>query len=341
MEPEKLTIREIARLCHTSVSTVSRAINDQYDINPNTKKKIEEVIRAYGYVPNNSARNLKRIDSRNVAVLVKGITNPFFTGMLKVFEEICSEEDYSLVLQQVGEKQDEAELAAQLEKEKKLSGILFLGGAPYRSKEWLSRLSAPFMFCSVALREKKEVVPYPYVTIDDREESRKLVEYLIQQGHRRIAILCASEQDDSIGALRLSGYLDALKKHQISVEKELLRHPRSAADTYTHANGYYGVEKLLKEKVKFDAIYAISDWMAVGALRALRDHRINLPEEIGLVGFDGLTTGQFLVPSLTTLEQPAEAMAREAIQSLIRLMRGEEGECHQIFSGTLRKRESA
>ena len=143
MAAKKLTIKEIAKLSGISVSTVSRAINNHYDISPETKRRVQEIIDQYGYVPNNSARNLKLNDARNIAVLVKGITNPFFTSMIKVFEKECSDHDYALVLEHVEEEQDETELAALLEKEKRLNGIIILGGNTVHSVEPLKRQPDP------------------------------------------------------------------------------------------------------------------------------------------------------------------------------------------------------
>ena len=100
---EQITIKEVAKLCGVGVSTVSRAINNHPDINEATKEMILETIRKYNYVPNNSARNLKRSDSNTIAVLIKGITNPFFSDMIKVFEQEIKRKKYTFVLQHVEE----------------------------------------------------------------------------------------------------------------------------------------------------------------------------------------------------------------------------------------------
>ena len=113
---EQITIKDIARLCGVGVSTVSRAINNHPDINEETKQMILETIRKYNYVPNNSARNLKRSDSKTIAVLIKGISNPFFADMIQVFEREINRKKYSFVLQHVEEDEDEVDVSIQLEK---------------------------------------------------------------------------------------------------------------------------------------------------------------------------------------------------------------------------------
>ncbi len=358
MQGSKLTIKEIAKLCGISVSTVSRAINNQRDINQETKKKVQAAIEQYGYVPNNSARNLKINDARNIAVLVKGITNPFFNSMLRIFENECARNNYSLVLQHVDSGQDEAAAAALLEKEKRLNGIVFLGGSPLHFREKLDRLQVPFVLCSGALDESGSA-DYSCVTIDDRRESAKLVDYLIKTGRRRIAILCAGREDDSIGRLRLEGYLSALADNGIAASEELLIRPEFPENTYTPDNGYWCAEQLVASGVLFDAVYAISDFIAVGALRALQDHGIRIPQDVSLAGFDGLEIGKYLTPSLTTLTQPMDAMAYESIRTLLReIERAEQSrdrnagtgdgntadsgpKNHRIFECTLTRRESA
>ena len=126
---DSVTIRDIARKCGVGVSTVSRAMNNHPDINPQTREKILRVIRESGYVPNNSARNLKRADARAVALLVKGMDNMFFTDIIHIIERDTQEQGYACILQQVEDGENELEIALELVKEKKLRGIIFLGGS--------------------------------------------------------------------------------------------------------------------------------------------------------------------------------------------------------------------
>lgn len=118
------TIKDIAKICGVGVSTVSRAINNHPDINAETKEKIMNTIKEYGYIPNNSARNLKRVDAKAIAVLVKGISNPFFTDMLKVIEAECNKKHYSLELLHIESDEDEVDVAQKVIKEKRLRGII-------------------------------------------------------------------------------------------------------------------------------------------------------------------------------------------------------------------------
>ena len=149
-----VTIKDIARICGVGVSTVSRAMNNHPDINQETKDMIMQAIEQNNYVPNNSARNLKRTDAKAIAVLVKGISNPLFNRMIKVIERITQKEKYELVLQHVDDNQYEVTVAIELEKEKRLRGIVFLGGYFSHSEEKLKQISIPFVLSTIKLEEE-------------------------------------------------------------------------------------------------------------------------------------------------------------------------------------------
>ena len=121
----EITIKDVAKKCGVGVSTVSRAINNHPDINPATKQMIMDVIQSSGYIPNNSARNLKRVDAKSIAVLIKGITNPFFSNMVKIIEEETQKKHYSMELRHVESYEDEVDIALELVREKRLVEIEF------------------------------------------------------------------------------------------------------------------------------------------------------------------------------------------------------------------------
>ena len=136
-------------MCGVGVSTVSRAINNHPDINPETKQKVMGIIQKYGYIPNNSARYLKRTDGKCIAVLVKGLTNPFFAGAIKIMEDEIKKKKYSMVIRHVESDEDEVDVALELVKEKRLAGLIFLGGHFVHSEEKLSKLRIPFILSTV------------------------------------------------------------------------------------------------------------------------------------------------------------------------------------------------
>ena len=337
---ESITIKDVARICGVGVSTVSRAINNHPDINPETKEMIMQVIKENHYVPNNSARNLKRSDARAIAILIKGISNPFFNSMIKVFEEEIQKKKYTLVLQHVDEWQDETEVALELEKEKRLRGIVFLGGFASHSEDQLKKIPVPFVLSTESLLGEEYKNDYSFVSVNDVEESFRMTDYLIRQGHEKIAILCSSENDVSIGALRLAGYKKALESHRIPVEESRIRHMDPEVDTYSIKSGYKLTRELLDDGVDCTAIFALSDSMAIGAVRALIDAGKKVPEDISVAGFDGTEMAAYYNPAITTIRQPAEIMAKETIKLLFDSIKKKTKVQQLIFDGELVPGES-
>lgn len=336
---ETITIKDIAKLCGVGVSTVSRAMNDHPDINSETKQMIMDVIRENNYIPNNSARNLKRTDSKNIAVLVKGVDNPLFSRMIRVIEEEIGKKKYSMVVHQVEYYEDEVEAALELEQEKRLCGIIFLGGFYSESSESLARLKAPVVLVTSAKPQFEQNSTYSAVSVDDIRESYKMVDYLCRQGHKDIAIITATMHDESVGKLRLLGYYKALQENNINVNEKLVKYMDEGED-YSMGRGYQLMTELLESGEKISAVFAISDSLAIGACRAIHDKGLQVPEDIAVAGFDGIDIASYYSPSLTTIIQPMEAIAKEATQILFNVIRDKSMHTRKFFEGELAVRES-
>lgn len=316
----EVTIKEIAKECGVGISTVSRAINNHPDINPETKTRVLETIERMHYIPNNSARNLKMTDSKTIAALVKGITNPFFNDMISVLEEKIEKKNYSFVLQRVEENEDELDVALHLEKEKRLSGLIFLGGTFSNENDRMKQLNIPFVLCTVGGVPRQENPKISSVSVDDYKESYKMVDYLCSAGHKRIAMLKSWDEERSIGYLRYKGYVGALKAHGLEPQKELVISMNKESDHYDMETGYRLTKQLIETTESFDALYCTSDSLAFGALRAMHEAGISVPEQCVVAGFDGLEMGKYYSPTLTTIEQPTKEMAAETAKALFEEM---------------------
>lgn len=338
----EITIKDIAKQCGVGISTVSRAINNHPDINAETKNMIMDVIKQTGFIPNNSARNLKRTDAKSIAVLVKGITNPLFSDMIKIIEEETQKKKYSLVLKHVEYYEDEVDVALELVKEKRLRGIIFLGGYFFHSEEKINKLTVPYIFSTVgtAVSENINRALYSSIAVDDRRESYELTSYLIGLGHKDIAILSAESEINSIGQLRLEGYADALKEKKIPVKESLICTVEDDIEHYSMENGYETTKKLIKSGEKFTAIYATADILAIGACRAITEAGLKIPEDISVAGYDGIDLGKYYNPSITTIKQPVKEMAKTTIKLLFDIIAGRKSYEHIVFPADLVKRES-
>lgn len=332
---ESITIKDVARICNVSVSTVSRAINDSPDISSETREKIMKVIKENYYIPNNNARNLKIAESMTIAVLIKGINNPFFWPIITTLEKEIQKRKYTFILHRVDQNQDEIDVAVALEKEKKLKGIIFLGGYFSHSKEKLAKLTVPFVLSTVGI---KDILPSQYcgsVAVDDTEESMKIVDYLCSLGHKNIAIITSSPDDESIGTMRFEGYKQALEKNNVEFDEKLVIIIDDEWDRYSMRNGYLAMKKILDSGTDATAVFAIADNLAIGACKAITDSGLKIPDDFSVAGFDGLELSGYYSPALTTVAQPVETIAQETLRILFQLIEGDTKDVHKIYHGEL------
>lgn len=329
-----VTIKDIARICGVGVSTVSRAMNDHPDINRETKEKIQAAIREYNYIPNNSARNLKRHESNTIAVLIKGIYNVFITDMVTQGERYIKYTQYSLYLRQVYPEEDEVDIAIELVKEKRLKGIIFLGGMFDHSVEKLKQIEIPYIMMTVS--------PSPRISgmcssvyVDDEMESYRIVDYLCRMGHRKIALITTPESERSIGHLRAKGYFRALKDNGIGRDDRLVRRMSENTWEFSISSGYAVTKELLADNTDFTAIYACSDYAAIGACKAICETGKTVPGDYSVAGYDGLEIGRFYNPPITTISQPINDMLKKTFELLLDEINGDETRQTVVFPGEL------
>lgn len=337
----EITIKDIAKRCGVGISTVSRAINNHPDINPSTREMIMQVIDETGFIPNNSARNLKRTDAKCIAVLVKGIANPFFGSMIKIIEEETQQNRYALVLRHVEAHEDEVDVALELAKEKRLRGIVFLGGRFTHSEEKINKLNIPFVFSTIGIDISDSIgkAEFSSIAVDDRLESRKMTEYLLDLGHRNIAFITEGPEE-AIGRRRIDGYREAFVNRSVPVQERLICYVQDEMDHFSMENGYITAKKLLETGEIVTAVYAASDSLAIGVCRAVLEAGLRIPEDISVAGYDGIDLGEYYNPKLTTIKQPVEEMAKKTIRLLLDIIAGRQEHQQVIFPAELVVRES-
>ena len=337
-----LTIKDIARICNVSISTVSRAINNDRGINSQTRERVLQVAKQFGYVPNNSARNLKMAESNTIALMSKGMDNPFFQGMYPYFQQELEKYNYEFLLHSMPEEIDEGYEAEEIAKEKRLKGMIFLGGRLDYPEAVLGNIQVPFVLRSVASAVSVNMtnMNVSSVSIDDEKEAYKVVRYLIRMGHRRIAIIAGKKHDHTVAFLRESGYRRAINESGLEVDPELIRYLDDSIPEYTEANGYATMKKLLESGTDFTAVFVISDRMATGAYKAIYDSGRKIPRDISVVGFDGIELSRYLYPSLTTVVQPVRKMVKSSVELLRAQIMGDEKKQHLIYDAELSEADS-
>lgn len=332
----KITIRDVAKKCKVSISTVSRAINNHPEINPTTQKFVLETIKSMGYTPNSNARNLKRLETNTIAVLIKGIDNLFFQPMFKILEQEIAKNGYSFLLYKVEEQDNEVAVALKLVQEEKPKGIIFLGGCfmDENTGKQLDKIGIPFVVTAIINRNVK-TKQSAYIGVDDFIESKKIVNYLISLGHRKIAVIGSRKDDVSIGMLRINGYKEALRQNNISLDENMIITTNKVEDPYTFEYGYKMADKLFKQNLGFSAIYCVSDAIAIGALKKMNERGLESPRDYSIVGFDGLKINEYLRQSITTIKQPVEEMAQRACTELFNIIDNKPYEKIITFDGML------
>lgn len=328
-----MTIKDIARQCGVSVSTVSRVLNDRPDVSPAVRAAVLEAVRSSNYVPNNSARDLVKVTSDAVGLIVRGVSNPFYTDIIKAVEREIDAAGYTMVMQQIGIAEDEIARGALMEREKKLRGIIFLGGRSDCTPEDLGTITVPFVCCSFTnsfgTLSKSE---YSSVSIEDVETAHRAVRELHRLGHRRIAALVSATDDRSISELRYHGYARALREFGLEPEPELV----ACAGSFGMHDAYAATQRLLDSGAEFTAIFAISDMMAIAAIKALEDRGRSVPESCSVIAIDGLELSEFTRPTLTTLCQPRERMGAESVRILMEMIEGRGGNRQVLLKPELR-----
>ncbi len=328
-----MTIKDVAEYSGVSVSTVSRVLNNHPDVSEAVRSRVLETVRELHYVPNNSARDLVRPQSDAIGLVVRGVGNPFFTGVIRAIEDAIGQVGYTMVLHQIRSGEDELRAGAELARSKRLLGLILLGGCFDYTPEQTAALDVPFVCCSFtnSFGSLKKTA-YSSVSIDDQAEARRAVELLIHRGHRKIAVLLDSIHDHSISELRYRGYCQALAENGISLDPELV----CETETFDMAAAYESARCLLEREKDFTALFVIADSMAIAAIKALRDGGRRIPEDCSIIAIDGIDMSAYTVPTLTTLIQPQEAMGEETVRILLDMVEKRAANRHIRVETTLR-----
>ncbi|MEG0771945.1 LacI family DNA-binding transcriptional regulator [Clostridium sp.] len=333
---KNLNIKDIAKIAGVGVTTVSRVLNNHSDVKDETRQKILQIMNEYNYIPNNSARNLKRNTSNNIGVLVKGIHNPFFSKMIKSIEEEIDREGYSMILHYNENNTNDIDAAVELIKEKKLKGLICLGGDfENLDQQELVNLKTPIVLASTYVIEKANKALFSSVIIENEEAAFKAVNYIVNLGHKKIGIITTGEEDRTIGKLRFQGYKRALNINNIEYNEEFVE-----IGEYTFESGFHAMNRLLDKQLDLSAVFVTTDIMAIGASKAILNKGLKIPDDISVVGFDGIDYSLYFHPSLTTVVQPVEEMGKKSIDVLFDLLINKKNNQHIVLETELQERES-
>ncbi|WP_251317559.1 LacI family DNA-binding transcriptional regulator [Flintibacter muris] len=308
-----MTIKDIARLSGCGVATVSRVLNDHPDVSEETRRRVLAVVEEQGFQPNNNAKHLKQQAASSIAIVVKGTMNMLFADLVEKIQARLRDAGQDAAVYYLDEDANEVAYALQLNRERRPRGIIFLGGDPELFREGFSPITVPCVLLTNTARELgfKNLSSF---TTDDVQAAAEVVRLLAGQGHRNIGLLGGSWSGTQIGYRRLVGCRDACQRLGLPFDEDRQCEPCR----YSMPEAYAATRVLLERCPGLTAIFAISDVMAMGAIRALQDMGKQVPRDISVVGYDGITAGQYFLPRLTTVRQDTQQLAERGVEALLR-----------------------
>ncbi|MCP5514880.1 MAG: LacI family DNA-binding transcriptional regulator [Spirochaetales bacterium] len=311
--PEKLTIDDVAKYCGCSRATVSRVMNHDKRVRPETAEAVEAAMEKLGYHPNSMARALSAGKTNTVAVVVpeKWQEQPYYIKLIDAIEDVADSRGYNIILK----RRKYIDSVSELVNRKQVDGVIFRNmeetGKELALYGKMERMGLPFILIG------KPVSTYPFIKVDNVGGARAVASYLAEEGYKKILFIKGPELHvDSID--RLAGLKIGLSEKGFNLDNLFL----SDGD-YSTESGYHAAKEYFA-KNKADAVFAANDRMALGVLLYCRENGIKVPEELGIVGFDDNFFAEYLTPSLTTVKPPMYEIGIVAMESLIRMIENSE-----------------
>jgi len=313
--PANVTIKDVARASGVSPMTVSRVINHDRRVRPETRRRVEAAIAELGYVPSRLARGLSGRKTGTIAMIVPDVANPFFTLMVRGAEDVARRAGYRIILCDT-----RADLALERDVVEEMiahrvEGIAIApvsdGSRPHLRR--LARFGVPF----VLLDRTVNGVDADVVLGDSVGGAERLVDHLVALGHRRIGMIVEAD-DVSTARDRRRGYGQALERAGLPLDRALI-----ALSTVDPQGGYVGMQELLATDPAPTAVFTVNNLVALGAIEAVRAAGLEVPDDVALVCFDDIEYASRLYPFLTVMVQPAETFGTLGTQLLLERIRGD------------------
>lgn len=329
-----MTIKDLAAKTGYAVGTVSRALNNHPNVSPKARDAILQAARECGFELNVNAKQLKQQTSSTILVIVKGVQNEFFGGMVETTQSLIADTRYQLAVDYMDEDLNEVHRAIQLCREKKPLGILFFGGNTQSFIADFHRIDIP---CVLVTGDASGLSfkNLSSVSTDDKEAARSAINLLIGLGHRQIGIIGGDQILSDISRLRYEGCLEAFRENGIEFDTRNYQGGR-----YSYADGYKATQTLIGKGCKFTAIFAMSDVMSIGAIRALKDAGLRVPEDVSVIGVDDLPLGRYIVPQLSTIRQSTQKIAQRSVAILLESIEKNQEARHERICFEVCRRES-
>lgn len=330
----KITINEIAKRAVVSKATVSRVLNNSKPVSDEIRSRVLAVIEDTNFKPNAVARSLSLRKSHLIGIIIPDLSNPVFSRIISGIESQIRNLDYSLLITATDFDIDMKIQHIHILKDKGVDGLILVTD---HGNEQFFQAMLDFEKPIVMIGSESYVKTIPVVRIDNYSAAKEATEYLLSLGHKQIGMVRGPLTDPQSGLERFFGYRDAMVAAGYYDESLV------AEGWYSFVDGYRAMELLLSKKKAVTAVFCACDLMAIGAIRYATEQRINVPEEISVIGFDDVDVARMYAPSLTTIKQPFEESGELAIDELIEMIENKDRpikNSHHILKHQLVVRES-
>jgi LacI family transcriptional regulator len=331
-----ISMRDVARLAGVSVATVSAVINGKATVGIASVRRVEEAMKALDYHPDQVARSLRVGRTNVIGMIVPDISNQFFAEIMRSVEETSEKSGFSVIMCDSNEDSGREQRHLSTLYSRRVDGVLLASSVSDAAQDRLTLRRFPIVFVDAV----PAGIKHGAVVVDNAEGAYAATRYLIELGHRRIAIITGS-LDRSVGLDRLEGYRKAMQEAELVVPDEYIRF-----GDYHVESGYKWGRELMGLSVPPTAIFACNNAMTLGLLRALADLGIRCPAQVSVVGFDDVDWATSFTPRLTCVAQPTYEIGKLATEMLLQKVRAADGEAtyehpNIILRAELRVRESA
>ena len=313
---EIYTIRDVARKAGVAVSTVSRVLNGRPDVSEETRRKVMDVVETFGFVQNRNARNLKNTKPVFAAIIVRGRRNAFLNDVATQMIEYAQGFKTPFLIKYIDEQDDEFDTMRQLYAEKRAGSFILLGSRLDERCEAVRAVGVPVVFATVDAANVG-LDNASSVCVDDRAATRAMMDRILAQGHTRVAVFGGNRDGEDIFAKRYKGAMDSLKAHGIDYDED-----EYVLSRFSLEGGYESALRFFETHKDVTAVLTMSDMMAMGVARALHDMGLRVPEDVSVSGFDGTTMARYYVPSIVSVRQPVEEIARRSVELLCEMLDG-------------------
>lgn len=310
MRSNQVTIKDLARELGISPSTVSRALKDHPDISIETKKAVQELAKKLNYQPNAIALSLKHSKTFTIGVIIPETVHYFFSTVISGIEDVAYDAGYNIMICQSNELYDREKSNANMLYSNRVDGLLVSLAKEtrdYNHLEFFQQNNIPIVCFDRGVSQ----LNCDQIIIDDYTAAFDITNYLIKQGHKKLVHL-AAPQHLAIGINRKNGFVDALNNNNIPFSEDQI----ILADKFDRATEV--IEELITSNKLPDGIFAANDLTALGAMRALKKHKIAIPEQVGIAGFGNGQNAVLTDPPLTTINQNGYNMGKKAAEVLLR-----------------------